>query len=153
MRISFSCSFASVVLSPVSTPRVPVSRRAAPFLLSMRVCLSFCHSVQTPKSASGVDVFLPRVLKPTRARVEKESLIVSEKNDIGLVAAMARGHEHAHRHAPRTRSIRSHSPRTPLRWRTRARQYMLGVLEIYGLCAFLPEKYGGSEWPFWLLPY
>jgi hypothetical protein len=98
-------------------------------------------------------VFLPRVLKPTRARVEKESLIVSEKNDIGLVAAMARGHEHAHRHAPRTRSIRSHSPRTPLRLRTRARQYMLGFLEIYGLCAFLPEKYGGSEWLFWLLPY
>ena len=152
MRISFSCSFASVVLSPVSTPRVPVSRRAAPFLLSMRVCLSFASLSKHLKAHLASTCFLPRVLKPTRARVEKESLIVGEKNDIGLVAAMARGHEHAHRHA-RTRSIRSHSPRTPLWWRTRARQYMLGFLEIYGLCAFLPEKYGGSEWLFWLLPY
>lgn len=56
------------------------------------------------------------------------------------------GHKLAQRHAPRTQSILSYSPRTPLWWRTSARQHMLSFLEIYGLRVSLPEKYGGFEW-------
>lgn len=35
-----------------------------------------------------------------------------------------------------------------LRWRTRTRRHVSSFLEVYGLCASLPEKYGGSEWLF-----